>query len=68
MFVLNKKRNSEKLTESTAKQSRKASDAKLKMQVALVWGQMERRLKMNSVEKKKKGVDADGRDITRTEV
>lgn len=66
--MLNKKRNSEKLTESTAKQSRKASDAKLKMQAALVWGQMERRLKMNSVEMKKEGVDADGRDITRTEV
>ena len=66
--MLNKKRNSEKLTESTAKQSRKVSEDKLKLQVALVWGQLERRLKMNSVEMKKKGVDADGRDITRTEV
>ena len=66
--MLNKKRNTEKLTESTAKRSRKTSEDKLKLQAALVWGQLERRLKMNSVGMKKKGVDADGRDITRTEV
>ena len=66
--MLNKKRNSEKLIDSIAKRPQKTSDAKLKLQAALVWGKMERRMKMNSVEMKKKGVDADGRDITRTEV
>lgn len=66
--MLNKKRNSEKLIDSIAKRPQKTSEDKLKLQAALVWGQLERRLKMNSVEMKKKGVDADGRDITRTEV
>lgn len=68
MFVLNLRCDIEKMIDSTEENSLKMSEERLKAQAATAWLRMEKCLKMNSVAMTKKGVDADVRDITRTEI